>query len=337
MNEIFLISLVFSLVFAVCAIFLQLVAARLRRQTTEKPRLARLVIMSLSTPFIVLFWLLAALYGIDGIVTHFTGQHLLKELHTFVWIGVILTFGWFCFRLKKGWILHLLRAKKGWNHRSLDVLNKLGTLFIWLLVFLLVLEQLGANIKTLLALGGVGGIGVAFAAQQIISNFFGGLMIYFTQPFAVGEYVRIPDKKVEGVVEEIGWYMTQILARDQTPQYVPNAIFTNIVLTTPSKLRYRFVDETLHLRHIELDLLQEVMQEMRAQLEKHPGVNTDQPVKVQLDAFGKDAIQVALSVCTVTVDGEEFSKMREEILFEVARVLAKHQITLTCLTSSHSS
>ena len=62
----------------------------------------------------------------------------------------------------------------------------------------------------MLALGGVSGIAVGFAAKDLLANFFGALMIYLDKPFKIGDWVRSSDKEIEGIVEAIGWRQTRI-------------------------------------------------------------------------------------------------------------------------------
>ena len=55
---------------------------------------------------------------------------------------------------------------------------------------------------------GIGGIAVGFAAKDLFANLLGGLTIYLDRPFTVGEWIRSPDKNIEGTVEQIGWRNT---------------------------------------------------------------------------------------------------------------------------------
>ena len=63
------------------------------------------------------------------------------------------------------------------------------------------MQTLGFSVAGVLTFGGIGGIAIGFAAQDMLSNFFGGLMIYLDRPFKIGDWVRSPDREIEGVVE----------------------------------------------------------------------------------------------------------------------------------------
>ena len=74
----------------------------------------------------------------------------------------------------------------------------------------MIFQTIGINIAGILAFGGVGGLAVGMAAKEMLSNFFGGLTIYLDQPFKVGDWINIPENKLEGTVEFIGWRQTTI-------------------------------------------------------------------------------------------------------------------------------
>ena len=63
----------------------------------------------------------------------------------------------------------------------------------------------------------MGGLIVGMAAKDLLSNLFGALMVYMDKPFKVGDWIRSPDKSIEGTVEDIGWRVTRIRTFDKRP------------------------------------------------------------------------------------------------------------------------
>ncbi len=135
------------------------------------------------------------------------------------------------------------------DHTTIDALSKLARLITVIVAILMSAQTLGFQITGLLALGGVGGIAVGFAAKDLLANFFGGLTIYLDRPFAVGDWIRSPDKDLEGMVEYISWRHTRIRGFNKNPIYVPNAVFTSIVVENPSRMSHRRIKETIGLRY----------------------------------------------------------------------------------------
>jgi small-conductance mechanosensitive channel len=91
---------------------------------------------------------------------------------------------------------------------SLTVLKFIARALIWSLAFLLVLDNLGVNITTLVAGLGVGGIAVALAVQTILGDLLASLSITLDKPFAVGDSLAIGD--CQGKVEHIGIKSTRL-------------------------------------------------------------------------------------------------------------------------------
>ncbi|MBA3347310.1 MAG: mechanosensitive ion channel [Actinobacteria bacterium] len=89
-----------------------------------------------------------------------------------------------------------------------------------LLSALLVIPQVRALAGALLASTAVLGLIVGFAAQRTLGNFIAGLMIAFTQPLRLGDWVEVDGE--EGAVEEIGLMYTFIRTRDNNRIVVPN-------------------------------------------------------------------------------------------------------------------
>ena len=115
------------------------------------------------------------------------------------------------------------------DETTVDAVAKLLRISVIITGVLVALQSLGYSISGVLAFGGVGGIAVGFAARDLLANFFGGLMIYMDRPFNVGEWIRSPDKEIEGTVEKIGWRLTTIRTFDKRPLYVPNSLFNNLI------------------------------------------------------------------------------------------------------------
>ena len=135
------------------------------------------------------------------------------------------------------------------DRATLDAVVKLLRLSVLITAFLVALQTLGFSISGVLAFGGIGGIAVGFAAKDLLANFFGGLVIYLDRPFAVGDWIRSPDREIEGTVERIGWRQTIIRGFDTRPLYIPNSTFTNIAVENPSRMRNRQIYETIGIRY----------------------------------------------------------------------------------------
>jgi small-conductance mechanosensitive channel len=91
---------------------------------------------------------------------------------------------------------------------TLNLINFVGRLFIWTIVLLLVLDNLGVNITALVAGLGVGGIAVALALQTILGDLFASLSIVLDKPFVVGDFLKVGE--MLGTVENVGLKTTRL-------------------------------------------------------------------------------------------------------------------------------
>ncbi|HIN81597.1 MAG TPA: mechanosensitive ion channel, partial [Chromatiales bacterium] len=118
-------------------------------------------------------------------------------------VAVIACIAWFMVRVIANFQDSVHIGEEGMDHTTVDALSKLARASVVITAALVVLQTLGFSISGVLAFGGVGGIAIGFAAKDLLANFFGGLMIYMDRPFSVGDWIRSPDREIEGTVEKI--------------------------------------------------------------------------------------------------------------------------------------
>jgi small-conductance mechanosensitive channel len=92
---------------------------------------------------------------------------------------------------------------------------------IWLMGALVLLDALGVQITPLLTALGVGGLAVALALQDTLSNLFAGVHLLADRPIRVGDYVKIADT-IEGYVVDVGWRSTRVRMLQNNVVIVPN-------------------------------------------------------------------------------------------------------------------
>ncbi|MDW3139099.1 mechanosensitive ion channel family protein, partial [Vibrio sp. 1288] len=176
----------------------------------------------------------------------------------------------------------------------------------------------------LLTFGGVGGLIVGLAAKDLLSNFFGGLMIYFDRPFKVGDWIRSPDRQIEGTVERIGWRMTSIRTFDKRPLYVPNSVFSNIVVENPSRMLNRRIYEVVGLRYDDADKVPEIITAVREMLKNHKDIDTRQTLIVNFDTFGPSSLNFFIYTFTKTVNWVRYHEVKQDVLLKVVGIIKEH-------------
>ncbi|MFB6350601.1 MAG: mechanosensitive ion channel family protein, partial [Bradymonadaceae bacterium] len=85
---------------------------------------------------------------------------------------------------------------------------------------LAIIQQWGYNVGSLLAGLGIGGLAFALAARNMLSNWFGALMIFTDRPFQIGDWVVVDDR--EGVVTDVTMFNTRLRTYDNEDVLIPN-------------------------------------------------------------------------------------------------------------------
>ncbi len=111
---------------------------------------------------------------------------------------------------------------------------------IYFLTALVLLSQLGLNTSSIVALASVLSAAFALAAQNSLSNLFGGILLLLTKPFLVGDYVSAGG--IEGTVLEIGLLNTLMNTGDNKRVSVPNGTIAESTITNYSTEGRRRVD-----------------------------------------------------------------------------------------------
>ena len=243
-------------------------------------------------------------------------------------VTVVLALSWFCWHFFQQLTLATIeRGRAGgqeFDVTTLYALSKLGRLVVVIVSAITVAHTLGFNVGALLALGGVGGIAVGLAAKDLLANFFGGLTIYLDRPFSVGDWIRSPDKSIEGTVEYISWRHTRVRAFNKNPIYVPNAVFTSIVVENPSRMSHRRLKETVGLRYDDFAQVEAIVTDIRSMLEQHQDIDTTQTLIVNFNAFAASSLDIMIYTFTRTRNWVQYHHIKQAILLEVGRIIEGH-------------
>jgi len=199
---------------------------------------------------------------------------------------------------------------------TVEAIGRLIRITVLITSGLIILQTLGFSVSGVLAFGGLGGIAVGFAAKDLLSNFFGGLMIFLDRPFGVGDWIRSPDRDIEGTVESLGWRLTTIRTFDKRPLYVPNATFLSIAVENPSRMSHRRIYETIGVRYDDADQVQVVLERVKKMLEQHPDIDSSQTLMVNFNQFGPSSLDFFIYCFTNTTVWTEYHMVKEDVLLK---------------------
>ncbi len=148
-------------------------------------------------------------------------RHILKTITAVVVIiqfgvwGSALIYALIQLKLKK-------RADEGDSSAKamIIILNSLGKFILWSLIVLLILDNLGIKITTLVAGLGVGGVAVALAVQNILGDLLASISIVLDKPFEIDDFIVVDN--YAGTVEHIGIKTTRVRSLSGEQIVFPN-------------------------------------------------------------------------------------------------------------------
>lgn len=181
---------------------------------------------------------------------------------------------------------------------------RIARLLVILMSLVIALGTAGVDVTALVAGIGVAGVGVGLAMQGVLGNLFAGLVIIFTKPFRVGEYVELLG--VQGQVEMIELFSTRLLHPDRSRVVIPNR---------------KIIGEILHnygtIRQLEMEVgvaynsnLTDTLSVLRDILNQHPRVLKDPAPVVGVSLLADSSINIAVRPWTKVTD---FGPARTEL------------------------
>jgi MscS family membrane protein len=174
---------------------------------------------------------------------------------------------------------------------------------IWFFAFLIILTNFAFDITPLLAGAGIGALALALAAQEILGNFLGGVIIAVDKPFRIGDRIKVDT--FFGDVMSIGFRSTRIRTMDNQIITVPNSTITSGIV-----INYALPDKYLKVRipfsvayGTDMDRVTDILLAIaREAAEKTSWVLADPAPEVYFLEFGKSSLDGQLILWTPCYD-----------------------------------
>ena len=189
-------------------------------------RLDDIIIASIKTPSIL--WILAiAVYVTIGTseIPEKYAFYLIKTLHVVIIASVTIAAANLTGKMFRHYVekTEIPVPTTGLTHGLIKGL-------ILVVGFLIILGSLGISITPLITALGVGGLAVALALQDTLSNLFAGIHILVEKPLRVGDFIKLETGQ-EGYVEDIGWRTTRVRMLSNNMVIIPNSRLSQSILT----------------------------------------------------------------------------------------------------------
>ncbi|WP_252859824.1 low conductance mechanosensitive channel YnaI, partial [Shigella sonnei] len=216
------------------------------------------------------------------------------------------------------------QIKKGRDITSARIMSRIIKITIIVVLVLLYGEHFGMSLSGLLTFGGIGGLAVGMAGKDILSNFFSGIMLYFDRPFSIGDWIRSPDRNIEGTVAEIGWRITKITTFDNRPLYVPNSPFSSISVENPGRMTNRRITTTIGLRYEDAAKVGVIVEAVREMLKNHPAIDQRQTLLVYFNQFADSSLNIMVYCFTKTTVWAEWLAAQQDVYLKIIDIVQSH-------------
>jgi small-conductance mechanosensitive channel len=219
-----------------------------------------------------------------------------------------------------------IRSQKDLDKATKELFAKLFEIFLFIVVFILLLQILGLDLTALTVFGGAVGVGLGFGLQQIASNFISGIIILLERSIGVGDYIKLEDGRA-GILKELNMRSSTLETFDGKEIMVPNEKFitTSFENWTRDDPRQRYEVEFSVAYESDLD---EVVRVITEAVAAHPDVLSDpEAPDVELRGFGDSGINLAVEFwCNGLDDGK--NRFSADILMVIWRTLKTHGISI---------
>ncbi|WP_416896606.1 MAG: mechanosensitive ion channel family protein [Minwuia sp.] len=182
-----------------------------------------------------------------------------------------------------------------------------------------ILEEWDFDIAAVLGGLGLIGMAVAFGAQNLISNLFGGLVIFLDKIFVEGHWIRSAD--VEGTVEKIGFRTTKIRRFDKALVTVPNAKLSDDAVVNFSLMTNRRIYWMIGVEYrTTQEQLAQVVRGINDYVYGNDDFETDPnrvSTLIHVDSFNDSSIDIMLYCFTKTTKWAEWMEVKERLLYHI--------------------
>lgn len=225
-----------------------------------------------------------------------------------------------------------LSAAKGEGEvkSSIQLLNMLARMVLWSIGIILALSNFGVDVTSLIAGLGIGGIAVALALQNVLTDLFSSFAIHFDKPFVVGDFVVVGDKM--GVVKRIGIKTTRIQALQGEEIVISNRELTSEKIQNFKKMKERRVVSTIGVTYeTSGDLLHEIPDIIKKIIDAEEKVRFD---RAHFSSYADSALMFESVYYIDSADYNEYMDAQQKINFSILDAFRERNINFAYPTQT---
>lgn len=204
------------------------------------------------------------------------------------------------------------------DDQLVPLIRKTLRFFIVVMGIILILQNNGYNVASLIAGLGIGGLAVALAAKDTLANFFGSITIFADKPFRIGDWIKVGN--VEGTVEEVGFRTTRVRTFYNSLISVPNSNIATTDIDNYGLRKYRRLKTVLNLTYSTTpEQMEAFVEGIKAIVKANKNFRQDF-YEVHFNSFGAHSLDVLVYVFFDVADWSTELQQRHNFLLEVLRL-----------------
>jgi MscS family membrane protein len=217
------------------------------------------------------------------------------------------------------------------NTIVIPFLAKIMKFIVVIFTIVMILDQWNYHVTGLITGLGIGGLAIAMAAKDTLSNLFGGFVIITDAPFSIGDLIHTGS--IEGFVEDINFRSTRIRTIDQALVTVPNSTLANSPITNLSKMDKRRISFNLPLDlETTNEQIKRCLGQIRQMLMSDPEVYEERKL-IYLDKITSSSMNLLIDFYIKSIDVEEWLKEKEKYTYAVLEILQNEGVELATTRS----
>ncbi len=193
---------------------------------------------------------------------------------------------------------------------------------LWIIAILLLLSNLGINITSLVAGLGIGGIAIAFALQNILTDLFSSFAIYFDKPFVVGDYIVVGEHS--GVVERVGIKTTHLRALQGEDIVISNRELTSVRVQNFHSMHSRRIQMQFGITYeTPYDIISTLSAKINKKLGTIKNIRID---RVHFAGFGESSLDFILVYYVNSGDYTQYMDKQQELNLALLELFAQEHV-----------
>jgi MscS family membrane protein len=236
---------------------------------------------------------------------------------------LIVTAAWFLYSATNILGIYLKRftdkTESKLDDQLVPIVRKMCRVVILLLALVMIIQNLGYSVGSLLAGLGLGGLAFALAAKDSLANIFGSVTIFTDRPFQIGDWVKVSG--AEGYVEDVGFRSTRIRTFEKTLVTIPNSKIADSAIENMDARPIRRVKMNIGVTYdTTADQMETALEAIREILRTHDGVSQDYWL-VYFTDFGASSLDIFMYYFTKSKVWAEYLKVRQDVNLKIMRKL----------------